>query len=124
ESVKQVAVADRLVLTKADLVAETPGALMDRLATLNPSAPVLPASFGDIEPTRLFDTRIWDPSAPSLPSPASRGGVGWGGGPPPPPPPPPRRGGGVGGGHQPPPSPPPRPHPPRRTDRVLRFGPR
>ena len=62
ESVKQVAVADRLVLTKTDLVAETPPALADRLAALNPSAPVLPASFGDIDPARLFDARIWDPS--------------------------------------------------------------
>jgi G3E family GTPase len=62
ESVKQVAVADRLVLTKTDLVAEYPAALADRLARLNPSAPVLPACFGDIDPTRLFDARIWDPS--------------------------------------------------------------
>jgi G3E family GTPase len=61
ESIKQVAVADRLVLTKTDLVAEN-FALADRLAALNPSAPVLPASFGDIDPARLFDTRIWDPS--------------------------------------------------------------
>jgi G3E family GTPase len=62
ESVKQVAVADRLVLTKTDLVAETSAVLADRLAALNPSAPVLPASFGDIDPARLFDARIWDPS--------------------------------------------------------------
>jgi G3E family GTPase len=62
ESVKQVAVADRLVLTKTDLVAESPTALAERLATLNPSAPVLPACFGDIDPARLFDARIWDPS--------------------------------------------------------------
>jgi G3E family GTPase len=62
ESVKQVAVADRLVLTKTDLVAENPAALADRLAALNPSAPVLPACFGDIDPVRLFDARIWDPA--------------------------------------------------------------
>jgi G3E family GTPase len=62
ESVKQVAVADRLVLTKTDLAAEHPAVLVDRLAALNPSAPVLPASFGDIDPARLFDARIWDPS--------------------------------------------------------------
>jgi G3E family GTPase len=61
ESVKQVAVADRLVLTKTDLVAEN-FALADRLAALNPSAPIMPASFGDIDPARLFDARIWDPS--------------------------------------------------------------
>jgi G3E family GTPase len=62
ESVKQVAVADRLVLTKTDLVAENPAALADRLAVLNPSAPVLSACFGDIDPARLFDARIWDPA--------------------------------------------------------------
>ena len=62
ESVKQAVVADRLVLTKTDLVAESPSALVDRLAALNPSAPVLPACFGDIDPARLFDARIWDPS--------------------------------------------------------------
>jgi G3E family GTPase len=62
ESVKQVAVADRLVLTKTDLVAENPAALADRLAALNPSAPVLTACFGDIDPAWLFDARIWDPS--------------------------------------------------------------
>jgi len=36
--------------------------LTDRLAALNPSAPVLPASFGDIDPALLFDARIWDPA--------------------------------------------------------------
>jgi G3E family GTPase len=69
ESIKQVAVADRLVLTKTDLLAEQPAALAQRLAALNPSAPVLPASFGDIDPARLFDARIWDPSG-KLPGPA------------------------------------------------------
>jgi G3E family GTPase len=62
ESIKQVAVADRLVLTKTDLVEEQPTAVLDRLAALNPSAPVLPACFGDIDPAHLFDARIWDPS--------------------------------------------------------------
>jgi G3E family GTPase len=62
ESIKQVAVADRLVLTKTDLVDGTPADLTDHLAALNPSAPLLPAYFGDIDPARLFDARIWDPS--------------------------------------------------------------
>jgi G3E family GTPase len=62
ESIKQVAVADRLVLTKTDLVEAYPAALADRLAALNPAAPLLPACFGDIDPARLFDARIWDPS--------------------------------------------------------------
>jgi G3E family GTPase len=96
ESVKQVAVADRLILTKTDLLADPPGsghrlrpelvegpprllcrgstgsplgsqspqtlaALRDsdglaaRLAALNPAATLLRASFGDIDPARLFD---------------------------------------------------------------------
>ncbi|MCJ2012883.1 CobW family GTP-binding protein [Methylobacterium sp. J-076] len=42
EAVRQVAVADRLVLTKADLAADG-AALRARLAALNPAAPVLPA---------------------------------------------------------------------------------
>jgi G3E family GTPase len=69
ESVKQVAVADRLVLTKTDLVTEAPAVLTERLVTLNPSAPVLSASFGDIDPARLFDARIWD-AAGKLEAPA------------------------------------------------------
>jgi len=69
ESVKQVAVADRLVLTKTDLVNEMPAGLTDRLAALNPSAPVLAASFGDIDPERLFDARIWDPVGKLAPEP-------------------------------------------------------
>jgi G3E family GTPase len=42
EAVRQAAVADRLVMTKADLAGDT-GALRRRLATLNPSAAILPA---------------------------------------------------------------------------------
>jgi G3E family GTPase len=55
ESVKQVAVADRLILTKTDLLDVPPDALRARLAALNPSAPVIAASFGDIDPACLFD---------------------------------------------------------------------
>jgi len=55
ESLKQVAVADRLVLTKTDLVAGETAGLVARLAAINPSARVLTAAFGAIEPERLFD---------------------------------------------------------------------
>ena len=55
ESVKQVAVADRLVLTKTDLAGGEADGLADRLAAINPSATVLAASFGAVEPERLFD---------------------------------------------------------------------
>jgi G3E family GTPase len=55
ESLKQAAVADRLLVTKTDLVErETLLALERRLALLNPVAPVLHASFGDVDPRRLF----------------------------------------------------------------------
>lgn len=65
ESVKQVAVADRLVLTKTDLVDAPSVALLDRLAALNPSAPVLPATLGEIDPACLFDAGAWDASGKS-----------------------------------------------------------
>jgi G3E family GTPase len=54
ESVKQVAAADHLVLTKTDL---TPADDLGReLRRLNPTAEVLEVSFGDIEPGALFGT--------------------------------------------------------------------
>ncbi|WP_310503125.1 CobW family GTP-binding protein, partial [Raoultella terrigena] len=41
EAVRQAAVADRIVLTKADLAGDTAG-IRARLAALNPAAPILP----------------------------------------------------------------------------------
>ena len=61
ESVKQVAVADRVILTKTDLIYGEADALVERLATINPSAKVLTASFGAVEPERLFDMGL-DPA--------------------------------------------------------------
>jgi G3E family GTPase len=55
ESVKQVAVADRLILTKTDLLEGERNGLATRLTALNPSAAQLPASFGAVDPARLFD---------------------------------------------------------------------
>ena len=55
ESVKQVAVADRLILTKTDLLSGERDGLAARLAALNPSATLLQASFGAVDPARLFD---------------------------------------------------------------------
>lgn len=56
ESLKQVAVADRLLLTKTDLVGSGEGeALAHRLSALNPAAVVLTANFGEVAPERLFD---------------------------------------------------------------------
>jgi G3E family GTPase len=52
ESVRQVAAADTLVVTKTDLV-ETDGVRFE-LERLNPTAAVLEAAFGDVEPAALF----------------------------------------------------------------------
>lgn len=55
EAVQQVAMADRLILTKTDLV--TPAQLAEfekRLATLNPGAPRHRADHGRIDPALLF----------------------------------------------------------------------
>jgi G3E family GTPase len=67
ESVKQVAVADRLVLTKSDLVDsdERRAALADlmaRLKTLNPAAPVLDAAAGEATAQALLDCGLYDPA--------------------------------------------------------------
>jgi len=61
EAVKQAAVADRLVLTKADLVAaERVASLRARLAALNPGAPCLEARHGAIAPDALLDCGLFD----------------------------------------------------------------
>ena len=59
ESVKQAAVADRIVLTKADLATpEQLATIQDRLHTLNPSAPVFDAT-GNFGPKDLFDAGLF-----------------------------------------------------------------
>jgi G3E family GTPase len=66
EAVKQAAVADRLVLTKSDLV-DTPerGAAKDiliaRLHALNPAAPILDAAKGEAAPVRLLECGLYRP---------------------------------------------------------------
>jgi G3E family GTPase len=58
---KQIAVADRIVLTKLDLTeGDTEAALRTRLADLNSSAPTLRAVHGCIESTSLFDAALCD----------------------------------------------------------------
>ncbi len=67
ESVKQAAVADRLVVTKADLAADTViAALEDRLGRINPGAPILRAVMGALHPDALFDAGLYDPKTKSL----------------------------------------------------------
>ncbi|WPZ32803.1 GTP-binding protein [Thalassobaculum sp. OXR-137] len=62
EAVKQVAMADRLIVTKTDLAApETAKALERRLAALNPTAARIRAVSGAVEAARLFDAGWFDP---------------------------------------------------------------
>ncbi len=65
-SVKQVALADRLVLTKTDLAGPMQLPLIRRLEALNPAAPALSAQRGQIDQACLFDGRLHDPRARSL----------------------------------------------------------
>lgn len=61
ESVKQAAVADRLIITKSDLAGPAElQALERRLARINPGAARLTAINGDIEPARLFGAGLAD----------------------------------------------------------------
>lgn len=63
ESVKQAAVADRLLLTKSDLVsAGEREALEARLRALNPAAPIHHVVQGEIEPALLFNAGLYDPT--------------------------------------------------------------
>ena len=67
EAAKQAAVADRLIVTKADLAdAAALGALRTRLAALNPGAPVLRAEHGAIEASALFGLGLFDPETKSV----------------------------------------------------------
>jgi G3E family GTPase len=64
-SVKQVALADRLVLTKSDLAGTDRAPMLSRLADLNATAPVAIAQHGRINP-RLFAGGLFDAVAKSL----------------------------------------------------------
>ncbi len=69
EAVKQAAMADRLVLTKTDLLDEGGPDGLDvlkaRLRELNPAAPILDAARGEAVAARLFDAGLYDPEAKS-----------------------------------------------------------
>jgi G3E family GTPase len=68
EAVKQAAVADRLVLTKTDLL-DTPErraakeGLVARLRALNPAAPILDAAAGEATAQRLLACGLYDPAS-------------------------------------------------------------
>ncbi len=60
EALRQVAVADRIVITKADLADTTE--LRARLAQLNPGAPVVMADHGDVPASALLNAGLFDAS--------------------------------------------------------------
>ena len=66
EAIKQVAVADRIVLTKTDLLdaagGDTKPQLLARLHALNPAATVLDVAAGEATPARLLDCGLFDPA--------------------------------------------------------------
>ena len=62
ESLKQAAVADRIVITKTDLADDgAVAALRRRLGGLNPGAALIVAEHGRVEPKALLDSGLYDP---------------------------------------------------------------
>ena len=71
ECVKQAAIADRLILTKSDLVevsdhGEKVKDLSDRLRALNPAAPIVVRNTGDVDPGDLFGTGMFNPETKTI----------------------------------------------------------
>jgi G3E family GTPase len=61
ESVKQVALADRILVTKTDLAsADMVEALVSRLQETNPGAPLYRIARGEIEPELVIDAGLWN----------------------------------------------------------------
>jgi G3E family GTPase len=66
EAVKQVAMADRIVVTKADLAGEDAMAALEaRLAALNPAARRMRSREGDVDPAALLDAGLFRPGLPT-----------------------------------------------------------
>jgi G3E family GTPase len=66
ESVKQAAVADRIVLTKTDIASpDAVAALEQRLAGINPAVSIIKGVAGAIDPARLLDAGLWNPETKS-----------------------------------------------------------
>jgi G3E family GTPase len=65
-SQKQIAVADRIVLTKLDMAGPTKPALLRRLQEFNAGAPVHVADHGRIDPLIVFNAGLYDPQTKSI----------------------------------------------------------
>jgi G3E family GTPase len=61
ESVKQAALADRIVLTKADLADPVASGLAERVRRINPSAPQMIAHHGAVDASLLFNSSVFEP---------------------------------------------------------------
>ncbi|MDR3532907.1 MAG: GTP-binding protein [Rhodopila sp.] len=61
EAVRQVAVADRIVISKADLADPVP--LRDRLRALNPGAPIAEVVHGAVDPAFILHAGLFDPAS-------------------------------------------------------------
>jgi G3E family GTPase len=67
ESVKQAAIADRLVITKTDIAdPKDPARLRGELRRLNPSAPILDLAAHGIDPDDVMASDVYDPATKSL----------------------------------------------------------
>jgi len=67
EAVKQVAVADRLLLTKTDLApADCVATLRERLAALNPAADIVTVTHGELDPALIQNLGLWNAETRSL----------------------------------------------------------
>lgn len=61
ESIKQAAVADRLLLTKTDIAdAQSIDLLRSRLSRLNPGAPIIPTQNGEVDSRLLFEGGLYN----------------------------------------------------------------
>ena len=67
EAVKQVAVADKLLLTKTDLApADSVAVLRERLAALNPAADIVTVTHGELDPAAIQNLGLWNAETKSL----------------------------------------------------------
>ncbi len=60
EAAKQAAIADRLLITKADVASEGVASLRARLRALNRGAPILEVAMGEVEPERIVGIGLYD----------------------------------------------------------------
>lgn len=67
EAIKQAAMADRILLTKTDLVEpHAVRTLEARLRILNPGAPLIRVHNGTVDPSRLLNAGLYNPASKSL----------------------------------------------------------